>query len=180
MIDDDTTLINTEYNQEKDVVKKLSVPITDKDFYSFIEYSNDLLNTYQHGMVSRLVFPIGIKSYPYVVNKWTGAGGGNTFLDLETLNPDDLGYAKIECAEDMYAFLSIIKRGFKSFVLSKWATKAPAPGKSGGITDVRTVNKVNDAMIFVHSEFPEYTTLKTGFKYGGMTENPLTCRISIK
>jgi hypothetical protein len=163
MVDDDCTLFNASFIEEKDVIKLIS-ETSEEDFYEFIEYTSELLDKYPHGVVRPAVFARGKNYMPYRLNTWAFT---NTFLNLKTLNSQDLNYTYSNYAEDVVAFLSVIDSGYDSFCLSKWMIKSQKPGKPGGMTGIRNEKLMTDAAIKINGKFPKHTRLKKGYAIDG-------------
>lgn len=166
MIDDDCLLYNTvlvDYVNslgQDDTNIKLTDPVTEKDFYDFIDYVNELLDEYPHGIVRPNLFSRGKNYLPYRLNTWAFT---NALLNLKTIDADFLEYNFSSHSEDVVAFLNIIEKGHQSFCLSKWMLKSERPGKPGGMTEIRTSKMISEASIKIHEKFPDHTRVKKGY-----------------
>jgi hypothetical protein len=178
MLDDDCILHNSILDEKKDIIKTTNM-VNDKEFYEFIKYVDNLLDTYPHGVVRPALFARGRRYMPYRLNTWAFT---NTLLNLSVLTPEDLDYTYVKHTEDAHAFLNIIDQGHTSFCLSKWMIKSDKPGKPGGMTDVRTTEMINDAHIKLNKKFPRHTKLKQGYslKTNNQTISPIALVIRPK
>lgn len=176
MLDDDCVLHNAHPDHKKDIIK-VSDQVNYDQFYEFIDYVNNLLDTFPHGVVRPALFARSISYFPYRLNTWAFT---NALLNLKILDADLLDYKFVNHTEDAVAFLNTIEAGYDSFCLSKWMIKSDKPGKPGGMTNIRTVEMINAAHKKIHEKFPQHTSLKVGYKMANMEQAPMALVIRPK
>jgi hypothetical protein len=62
--------------------------------------------------------------------------------------------------EDMYVFLSLVKKGYSGVCVSRYMVDTSPPNSKGGCSTYRTIENHNAALDKINRLFPEYTTIK--------------------
>ena len=119
MMDDDIKIVPCHITDEKDYVIK-EKELSEESFYDLINYSIGLLNDMPFGVIATATFVKGKDIFPIGLNRW---GAFSSFINLEKLSADDLGYTKVRYYEDVAAFCGAINKGFNNSI--SFQTKKP-------------------------------------------------------
>lgn len=175
MIDDDVELFNM---TTRDVGTLKVADLTEKDYFECMEWCTSKLDEMPYGNIRSLMFPVYGDVVPFVKNKWVG---GNALLNLSVIDADLLDYAWSDYAEDVVGFLNVLMAGHDSFCVAKWLTTTDKPGKKGGMTGQRPLEKIEPAMERIHKRFPDITTIfQSKYVFPGHDRGAKTLKLKLR
>lgn len=153
MIDDDIKLLDGYIRPDKSYI--CPKDITEESFYELIEHASSLLDSNPYGVCAVKIFPKPISIFPHTFNKWAFF---NSFINLKTLNADQLNYCSVKYYEDVVSYLSAFYLGYDNFYLTRWQVQCGKP-QLGGNADARKENIMRENSIIVNSMFPDSAKL---------------------
>lgn len=175
MIDDDVELFNMT-TRENGTLKV--APLTETDYHECMNWCSLKLDEMPYGNIRSLMFPVYGEAVPFVKNKWTG---GNALINLGVIDADLLDYAWSDYAEDVVGFLNVLMAGHDTFCVAKWLTTTDKPGKKGGMTGQRPLDKIEPAMERIHKKFPFVTSLfQSNYVFPGHDRGAMTLKLKLR
>tara|TARA_Y100001937_G_C7113736_1_gene329089 strand:- start:523 stop:1368 length:846 start_codon:yes stop_codon:yes gene_type:complete len=154
MMDDDIKIVPCHITDEKDYVIK-EKELSEESFYDLINYSIGLLNDMPFGVIATATFVKGKDIFPIGLNRW---GAFSSFINLEKLSADDLGYTKVRYYEDVAAFCGAINKGFNNFYITKWQLVI-GKEKEGGNVAARHADVMQEAAYELNKLYPKHIKL---------------------
>lgn len=154
MMDDDIKIVSCHTVPEKDYVIK-EKELSEESFYELINYSIELLEDMPFGVIGTGTFVKGVDIYPLGLNRW---GAFSSFINLEKLTAEDLGYTKVRYYEDIAAFCAAIEKGYNNFYITKWQLII-GKEKEGGNAAARHADIMQAAAIELNRLYPKHIRL---------------------
>ena len=154
MMDDDIKIVSCHTVPEKDYVIK-EKELSEESFYELINYSIELLEDMPFGVIGTGTFVKGVDIYPLGLNRW---GAFSSFINLEKLTAEDLGYTKVRYYEDIAAFCAAIEKGYNNFYITKWQLII-GKEKEGGNAAARHADIMQQAAYDLHKLYPKHIRL---------------------
>ena len=154
MMDDDIKIVSCHTVPEKDYVIK-EKELSEQSFYELINYSIELLEDMPFGVIGTGTFVKGVDIYPLGLNRW---GAFSSFINLEKLTAEDLGYTKVRYYEDIAAFCAAIEKGYNNFYITKWQLII-GKEKEGGNAAARHADIMQQAAYDLHKLYPKHIRL---------------------
>lgn len=154
MMDDDIKIVSCHTIPEKDYVIK-EKELSEESFYELINYSIELLEDMPFGVIGTGTFVKGVDIYPLGLNRW---GAFSSFINLEQLTAEDLGYTKVRYYEDIAAFCAAIEKGYNNFYITKWQLII-GKEKEGGNAAARHADIMQQAAYDLHKLYPKHIRL---------------------
>ena len=154
MMDDDIKIVSCHTVPEKDYVIK-EKELSEESFYELINYSIELLEDMPFGVIGTGTFVKGVDIYPLGLNRW---GAFSSFINLEKLTAEDLGYTKVRYYEDIAAFCAAIQKGYNNFYITKWQLII-GKEKEGGNAAARHADIMQQAAYDLHKLYPKHIRL---------------------
>jgi len=154
MMDDDIKIVPCHITDEKDYVIK-EKELSEESFYDLINYSIGLLEDMPFGVIATATFVKGKDIFPIGLNRW---GAFSSFINLEQLTANDLGYTKVKYYEDVAAFCGAIEKGFNNFYITKWQLVI-GKEKEGGNAAARHADVMHTAARELNKLYPKHIKL---------------------
>lgn len=154
MMDDDIKIVSCHTVPEKDYVIK-EKELSEESFYELINYSIELLEDMPFGVIGTGTFVKGVDIYPLGLNRW---GAFSSFINLEKLTAEDLGYTKVRYYEDIAAFCAAIEKGYNNFYITKWQLII-GKEKEGGNAAARHADIMQAAAVELNRLYPKHIRL---------------------
>ena len=154
MMDDDIKIVPCHITDEKDYVIK-EKELSEESFYDLINYSIGLLEDMPYGVIATATFVKGKDIFPIGLNRW---GAFSSFINLEQLTANDLGYTKVKYYEDVAAFCGAIEKGFNNFYITKWQLVI-GKEKEGGNAAARHADVMHTAARELNKLYPKHIKL---------------------
>lgn len=159
MLDDDTTIHETEIRQHDDRRILLGTKMSEEAFDKLCNYVEAAMDSgYYHGHARLPIFKIDSSWGHWRENSY---GFTNTFYDLRKLNASDIGYGIVDLSEDTYAFLKLINMGYPHLSIFKYLVKSGKGQAPGGVSSMRNAAKQNRALEKIHADFPTQARWKS-------------------